>query len=137
MLKSCSLLHKRFSLEEYVRGGKFKMAENFLDPFSPPVYIANYMWELKDKPEYTDRINITEIFYLINIDPSSLMGSELMTKVIPVTNWDNSPYKHIYKSHCYVSDARYNTLLFYDLKQDPFEMNNRYNNPKYTEIIKH
>lgn len=25
---------------------------------------------------------------------------------------------------------------FYDLKMDPFEMDNRYNNPKYTEIIK-
>ena len=110
---------KRFSIEEYERRGRFKMTENFVDPHSPPVYISNYMWELKDKPQYKERINIIETLYLINIDPSSLMGSDLMLKVAPITNWKDSPYKQIYRSYCYVTD----TLSSIDLTQENFLKN--------------
>ena len=83
------------------------MSENIFDPYLPPVYVSNYMWELKKKPVYKNRADILETLYLINIDPSSLMGSDLLYKVVPLTNWDGSKYKQIYKSYCRAFDNNY------------------------------
>ncbi|OHD10908.1 MAG: hypothetical protein A2086_01405 [Spirochaetes bacterium GWD1_27_9] len=110
---------KRYSLEEYANG-QFKMAENFLDPNSPPVYISGFTWELKNIPKYKERKNILETLYLINIDGSSLMGSDLLTKVVPVIAWDKATFKQIYKSFCYVLNTNYRDLMSEDLKQDKF-----------------
>ncbi len=114
---------KRFSLEEYVNGGRFKIAERFVDPFSPPVYVSDYKWELKEIPDFKERTDILEALYLINIDPSSLMGSDLLTKVVPLTNWDGSPYKQIYKSFCTIFDPDYNNLQFENFSQKKFLKN--------------
>lgn len=111
---------KRFSLEEYSSGGNFKMSEKFTDPYSPPVYISGYKWELKEKPILFQRIDIKETLYLINIDPSSLMGSDLMTKVAPIINWPDSPYKQIYRSYCNISDSSLRDLVPFDLNQESF-----------------
>jgi transglutaminase-like putative cysteine protease len=96
---------KRFSLEEYTDRGNFKVADNYQDPTSPPAFISGYMWSMKSIPEYKRRSPILEILYLVNIDSASLMGSDLLTKVVPVTNWSDSPYKQIYKSFCSISGA--------------------------------
>lgn len=111
---------KRFSLEEYQSGSMFKIAEKNLDPYSPPVYVTDYKWQLKDVPSYIDREDIIETLYLINIDPSSLMGSDLLTKVVPITNWDGSPYKQIYKSYCTIFESDFNNMNLEDLNQKKF-----------------
>jgi hypothetical protein len=110
---------KRYSLEEY-SGGGFRVSENLSDPDSPPVYISGYMWELPKKPSYNSRTDILETLYLINIDASSLMGSDLLFKIIPITNYENSSYKQIYKSFCYVLTKNYKDLMSENLTQKVF-----------------
>ncbi|HPP05380.1 MAG TPA: transglutaminase domain-containing protein [Spirochaetota bacterium] len=104
---------KRFSLEEYTGRGGFKTAENYVDQYSSPVYVSNYKWRLRDKPKFKDRIDVLQTMYLINIDSSSLLGADLLYEVVPLTNWEGSPYKQIYNSLSYVSDTKV-TNLFYD-----------------------
>ena len=111
---------KRFSLEEYTPKGNFKMADKFLDPNSSPTFLSGYMWESKNIPNYKDRISILEQLYLINIDSSSLLGSELLTKIIPVTNWSGSPYKQIYKSFCLIPETNVSRILFSNPSQKKF-----------------
>ncbi len=111
---------KRFSLEEYQSEGIFKIAEKNQDPYSPPSYVTDYKWELKNIPYYEDREDIIETLYLINIDPSSLMGSDLLTKVVPLTNWDGSPYKQIYKSFCTIFESDFNNIKLEELNQKKF-----------------
>ncbi|HOV14251.1 MAG TPA: transglutaminase-like domain-containing protein, partial [Spirochaetota bacterium] len=113
---------KRFSLEEY-KNGTFKVAENYSDPESPPIYLSGYEWELKNIPKYKKRINILETLYLINIDSTSLMGSDLLTKVTPMTGWESSSFKQIYKSYCYTTNITYKDLLTEDLTSDKFIKN--------------
>jgi len=115
-----SVYLKRFSLEEYSTGGNFKIADKFRDPYSPPVYISGYKWELKEKPKLMQRIDVTETLYLLNIDPSSLMGSDLMTKVAPIINWPDSPYKQIYRSYCNISDSSMRDLIAFEHSQENF-----------------
>lgn len=102
---------KRFALEEYTDRGNFKVADNYQDPTSPPAFVSGYMWSMRSIPEYKKRSSILEILYLVNIDSASLMGSDLLTKVVPVTNWSGSPYKQIYKSFCEVSSASATDVL--------------------------
>jgi hypothetical protein len=113
---------KRFSLEEY-SNGSFRISEKLPDPDSPPVYLSGYMWELPKKPLYKSREDILETLYLINIDASSLMGSDLLTKIIPVTNYEGSSYKQIYKSFCYVLTKNYKDLMSESLSQNRFLKN--------------
>lgn len=111
---------KRYALEEYVGNGRFRKAAKYVDPYSPPAFISNYIWELDNAPVYLARSQIIETLYLINIDPSSLMGSDLLVKVVPMSNWDDSPYKQIYRSYCSVFDSSYNTLFGLGLTQEKF-----------------
>lgn len=104
---------KRFSLEQYTGKDGFKTADKFSDPYSPPIYISDYKWTMKNKPEFKDRIDILQTMYLINIDSSSLLGSDLLFQVVPLTNWEGSPYKQIYHSFSNVSNTKV-TTLFYD-----------------------
>ena len=113
---------KRFSLEEF-KNNTFKVAENYIDPESPPVYLSGYEWELKNIPTYKNRVNILETLYLINIDATSLMGSDLLTRVTPMTRWEDSSFKQIYKSYCYTSSITYKDLLNEDLTSDKFVKN--------------
>jgi|GEM_PF-1333045 len=111
---------KRFALEEYLGNGKFKVADSYNDPYAPPVYLSGYMWKSKKDYKYKNRIDVIETLYLVNIDPSSLLGSDYIKKVVPLTNWINSPFKKIYKSYCSVQDINYSDLLFKDLTQEKF-----------------
>jgi tetratricopeptide (TPR) repeat protein len=111
---------KRFALEEYNGEGRFKVSDNYVDPMSPPTYLSGYMWQLKNKPQYKGRVNVIETLYLINIDPTSLMGSDLLTKVTPVTNWQSSSYKQIYRSYCNILDLNYEELYYLNPAQNNF-----------------
>ncbi len=114
---------KRFSLEQYTGRGGFKTPDSFVDPYSPPVYISNYKWVMKNRPEFKDRIDILQTMYLINIDSSSLLGSDLLFKIVPLTNWDGSPYKQIYQSFSNISDTTVQRLFYDNASQKEFLKN--------------
>ena len=110
---------KRFSLEEY-KNGKFVVNENYQDKFSPPPYLSNYIWQLEDIPQYSFRKDIEQIIYLINIDSTALLGSDLITKVVPMVTWDDSSFKQVYRTYSKISTADTFHLLNEDLSQKKF-----------------
>ncbi|MBR6201222.1 MAG: transglutaminase domain-containing protein [Spirochaetales bacterium] len=89
---------KRFALEQYTANGNYKVADKNADPLSPPNSISNYMW-VRDSD--LTGINQIQTMYLLNINSGTLLGSELMKKVVPMnmSQWQNSPYKQVYKVH--------------------------------------
>ncbi|MBN2545592.1 MAG: hypothetical protein JXB50_07335 [Spirochaetes bacterium] len=111
---------KRFSLEEYVKNGGFKYIEDDNDQTLAPLYIYDYFWEILKKPKLTGRSDIIQTLYLINIEPSALLGSDLLFKCIPLTNWQGSPFKRIYKSYSSVFDETYFKLSLEELSQKKF-----------------
>jgi hypothetical protein len=111
---------KRYALEQYLRNGRFKVTSEFADRNSPPAYISGYQWKLKNVPDYQERIPIKEILYLLNIDSSSLMGSDLLYQVIPMINWEGSPYKQIYQSLSLINDSAYQDLMDRRMTQEQF-----------------
>ena len=48
------------------------------------------------------------------------MGSDLLTEIVPLTKWENSPYKNIYRSYCSIFDSTYSNLLSEDMSQKLF-----------------
>lgn len=89
---------KRFALEEYTANGNYKVADKNADPLSPPNSISSYMWV---RDSNLTGINQIQTMYLLNINSGTLLGSELMKKVVPMnmSQWQNSPYKQVYKVH--------------------------------------
>ncbi|MBP5449296.1 MAG: transglutaminase domain-containing protein, partial [Spirochaetales bacterium] len=89
---------KRFALEQYTANGNYKVADKNADPLSPPNSISNYMWV---RDSNLTGINQIQTMYLLNINSGTLLGSELMKKVVPMnmSAWQNSPYKQVYKVH--------------------------------------
>jgi len=110
---------KRFSLEEY-KNGKFVVSELYQDKFSPPPYLSNYIWQLDNPPQYSFRKDIEQIIYLINIDSTSLLGSDLITKVIPMITWDDSIFKQVYRTYSKISTIDTVFLLSEELSQKDF-----------------
>jgi len=111
---------KRFSLEEYVKNGGFKYVEDDNDQTFAPLYIYDFFWEITKKPKLTGRSDIMQTLYLINIEPSALLGSDLLFKCMPLTNWQGSPFKRIYKSYSSVFDETYFKLSLEELSQKKF-----------------
>ncbi|MCG8569582.1 MAG: hypothetical protein MJB14_05535 [Spirochaetes bacterium] len=95
---------KRFNLEQY-QNESFKVAEKDNNPYERPEYLSGYMWRRKRIPNYQNSLPIIQTFYLVNIDPSSLLGSEVLTQVVPITVWEDSPFKQIYRSFSHVFDG--------------------------------
>ena len=72
---------KRFALEQYTANGNYKVADKNADPLSPPNSISNYMWV---RDSNLTGINQIQTMYLLNINSGTLLGSELMKKVVPM-----------------------------------------------------
>lgn len=110
---------KRYSLEEYTGNG-FKIADSYQAPDSPPPFLAGYMWEKKKKPDLQKHIDLKQTLYLININPSSLLGSETMFKVVPYEVWESSRYKQVYSSYSTVFDKDHIYLIGKNPGQENF-----------------
>ncbi len=110
---------KRFSLELSTETG-FKTSDDNSDPYTPPEFINDFMWEIPDPPNFIERSPVDQTLYLLNISGSSLMGSDLLFRVTPMVGWEDSPYKKIYRSTSTIYTGNYVDLVYRQVSQKRF-----------------
>ncbi|MBN2531271.1 MAG: transglutaminase domain-containing protein [Spirochaetales bacterium] len=89
------LLLRRFVLSEYQPGGGFFQSQKKgIDDI--PVVVPDSTQVLAD-PHYTAREQVTQEYFLINLDPTSFIAMNYPVKIIPYKNWEDSSFLRIYK----------------------------------------
>lgn len=58
-------------------------------------------------PAYTEREEVMQEYYLVNLNPSAALGLNYPVEIIPLQKWDKSSFVRIYKTRSMVSQARY------------------------------
>ncbi len=107
---------KRFSLEEFVSPGGFKVSSHHTETNAPPPFLTGYSWERPLPGDYFASQGLVETLYIVNIDPSSVLGSEFLYKIVPIELWKDAPFKQVYKSFSSVYVGDYNDI-YADLPQ--------------------
>ncbi|MBN1413441.1 MAG: transglutaminase domain-containing protein [Spirochaetales bacterium] len=89
------ILLRRFVLSEYKKGaGFFKTSKPEID-FLPEV-VSDARQALPD-PEYSGRETVSQEYFFVNFDPTSLVAMNYPVEIIPLKNWDSSSFLRIYK----------------------------------------
>lgn len=101
---------KRFALEEYVSPGGFRSASKDLEKDHPPPFLSGYSWSREKPSGYDSYDEIQQTFYIVNIDPSSVLGCEFLYKIAPIELWKDSPFKQVYRSYSSVFTGDYMKL---------------------------
>lgn len=101
------LLLRRFVLSEYQPGGGFYQSQKKgIDDI--PIIVPDRAQVLPD-PGYAARELVTQEYFFINLDPTSLIAINYPKTIIPLKNWEDSSFLRIYKVESMV-----NQLEFYD-----------------------
>jgi transglutaminase-like putative cysteine protease len=97
------LLLRRLVLSRFDAGGSFQPAGRS-DLGEPPVDLPEAPRELAD-PGYRAREEVRQEYFLVNFDPSSLIGMDHPVRVAPLANWASSSFLRIYRVDSRVSRA--------------------------------
>ena len=103
-----TILLRRFVLSEYDRQKGFYQSRTarFEDL---PVIVSDSPEDLQD-PDYRERFPVKQEYFLVNFDPTSLVGMNYPVRVAPLKNWDASSFLRIYSVESKVSEASTNDL---------------------------
>ncbi len=103
-----TILLRRFVLSEYDRQKGFYQSRT--DRFERlPVIVSDSPEDLQD-PDYRERFPVKQEYFLVNFDPTSLVGMNYPVRVVPLKNWDASSFLRIYSVESKVSGASANDL---------------------------
>ena len=103
-----TILLRRFVLSEYDRQKGFYQSRT--DRFERlPAIVSDSPEDLQD-PDYRERFPVKQEFFLVNFDPTSLVGMNYPVRVVPLKNWDASSFLRIYSVESKVSGASANDL---------------------------
>jgi len=69
-----------------------------------PVVVSDTPEDLQD-PDYRERFPVKQEYFLVNFDPTSLVGMNYPVRVAPLKNWDASSFLRIYRVKSKVSRA--------------------------------
>lgn len=97
------ILLRRHVLSEYRPGQGFFLNED-IKRDNIPRYIPETRGILDD-PGYKKRKPVDQEYYLVNIDPSSLIAMNYPTEIVPMKNWDQSSFLRIYTAQSQVSQV--------------------------------
>jgi transglutaminase-like putative cysteine protease len=89
------LLLRRFILSKYDPSGGFYMSP---EPGGGeiPTTVPDTRTILPD-PKYADRDDVSQEYYFVNLDPTSLIAMNYPVTIIPLKNWDESSFLRIYR----------------------------------------
>ncbi|MBN2439739.1 MAG: transglutaminase domain-containing protein [Spirochaetales bacterium] len=130
------LLLRRFVLSEYdPKGGFYQSQKRGIDDI--PVIVPDSTTVLSD-PGYKSREIVTQEYFFINLDPTSLIAMNYPVKIMPLKNWEDSSFLRIYKVESKVSQLDlYDALLMeVDGPQLPGDLYSFYTNYGDDERIK-
>ena len=120
-------LLRRFVLSEYDRQRGFYQTQNKRYE-SLPSAVADSPEELYD-PEYLRRAEVQQEYFLVNFDPTSLVGMNYPVRIVPLKNWDSSSFVRIYRIYSKVSFASFDerqTRQFPQMPPDLYQFYTRY-----------
>ena len=92
------ILLRRFVLSGYSGRKGFYRTE--MD--GGPITVPDSPVKLKD-PGYKGRVSVSQEFFFVNFDPSSLIAMNYPVEVLPMVNWDSSSFLRIYRAFSKVS----------------------------------
>jgi transglutaminase-like putative cysteine protease len=90
-----------------------------------PVTVPDSPEEFFD-PGYLARQEVTQEYFFVNFDPTSLIGMNYPIRVAPLTNWDASSFLRIYRVISRVSAARLDQLAGVGSSAGSDESNRQY-----------
>jgi transglutaminase-like putative cysteine protease len=89
------LLLRRFVLSKYdTAGGFYQSTAPGTDDI--PVTVPDTGTSLPD-PGFRDREDVTQDYFFVNLDPTSLIAMNYPVKIVPLKNWDESSFLRIYR----------------------------------------
>jgi transglutaminase-like putative cysteine protease len=112
---------QRILLRRYILSGYDKRRGFFHSPDGRrgwedlPVTVPDSPEQFPD-PGYLARQEVSQEYFFVNFDPTSLIGMNYPTRVAPLTNWDSSSFLRIYRVVSRVSDAGLEELASADIK---------------------
>jgi len=95
------ILLRRYILSGYERRRGFYHRSDASDL---PVTVPDSPEQFPD-PGYLARQEVSQEYFFVNFDPTSLIGMNYPIRVAPLTNWDSSSFLRIYRVVSRVSDA--------------------------------
>ena len=99
------ILLRRYILSGYDRRrGFFHLPPGKSGIEELPVTVPDSPENLPD-PGYLARHEVSQEYYFVNFDPTSLIGMNYPVRVAPLTNWDDSSFLRIYRVTSRVSSA--------------------------------
>jgi transglutaminase-like putative cysteine protease len=121
------ILLRRFILSEYDQQRGFYQSRN--NRFEHlPVAVSDSPEDLND-PGYRERVGVKQEYFLVNFDPTSLVGMNYPVRIVPLKNWDASSFVRIYRVNSKVSRASSEDLLGVEpppMEPDFLELYTRY-----------
>jgi len=88
---------KKYLLRRFILSGYNPDKGFFKEPDAKDVsLVPDYPIDLVD-PYYQERYGVTQEYYLMNIEPSSLIAINYPIKVIPLENWQFSSFRRVYR----------------------------------------
>lgn len=97
------ILLRRFILSGYdADRGFYRVSKRGLEDL--PVTVPDAPEEFHD-PGYASRFDVRQEYFFINLDPTSLIGMNYPTRVIPLSNYEGSSFQRIYQVFSRVSGA--------------------------------
>ncbi|MBN1834481.1 MAG: transglutaminase domain-containing protein [Spirochaetales bacterium] len=97
------ILLRRYILSGYEPGrGFFHVQDRELEPL--PVTVPDAPESFPD-PGYSARAPVSQEYFFVNFDPTSLLGMNYPLRVAPLTNWESSSFQRIYRVESRVSTA--------------------------------
>ncbi len=97
------ILLRRFVLSEYdQQKGFYQSRTSRFERL--PVAVSDSPEDLQD-PDYRERFPVKQEYFLVNFDPTSLVGMNYPVRVVPLKNWDASSFLRIYSVESKVSGA--------------------------------
>ena len=107
------ILLRRFVLSGFdQKKGFYQVRKKAFEPL--PTTVPDIPEELPD-PGYRGRVSVSQEFFFVNFDPSSLIGMNHPVRVAPLKNWDSSSFLRIYRVLTRVSNATSAELLDLEL----------------------
>ena len=107
------ILLRRFVLSGFdQRKGFYQVRKKDFE--SLPTTVPDAPEEFPD-PGYRGRVSVSQEFFFVNFDPSSLIGMNYPVRVAPLKNWDTSSFLRIYRVLSRVSKAMDDELLDLEL----------------------
>jgi hypothetical protein len=100
------LLLRRFVLSKYDSAGGFYQSDA---PGAEdiPMTVPDSTTDLPD-PGFSDRQNVTQDYFFVNLDPTSLIAMNYPVNIMPLRNWDASSFLRIYRVVSKVSQFHLN-----------------------------